>query len=219
MVPVRALLIALVLVAPGGQALAVEEPEYELLRSFDAFELRRYAPQLVAETRVEGSFDESGGEAFRILAGFIFGDNRAREKVAMTAPVTQEPASEKIAMTAPVTQEPADGAEGETGAWVYRFVMPASYTMETLPVPNDPRVTIRELPPRVVAARRFSGTWREKRFLEHQDALLAAVASEGLETRGLPQWARYNSPFSIWFLRRNEILVEIEPESAGSASR
>ncbi|MCF8016864.1 MAG: heme-binding protein, partial [Chromatiaceae bacterium] len=93
--------------------MATEEPAYEVVREGPGFELRRYQPQLLAETKVQGRFDKVGGEAFRILADYIFGNNQAAEKIAMTAPVTQRPAASdddqagtRIEMTAPVTQRP-----------------------------------------------------------------------------------------------------------------
>lgn len=202
----RFVVLVLAVAAGAAAAKAYEEPEYELVHVFEDYELRRYAPQLVAETQVSGSFDETGNEAFRILAAFISGENRAQRKLAMTAPVSQEPVSEEIAMTAPVSQRPVPGTER---TWIFRFVMPARYTRETLPEPTDPRVAIRELPARLMAARRFSGFWRESRFRENEAALLAALERAGLEPSGEPGYARYNSPFTPWFLRRNEVWVEI----------
>ncbi len=203
---------AIVLLLAGGVAIATEEPRYEVVQQFEAFELRRYAPQLLAETEVTGDFDGVGNQAFRILADFIFGNNRRQEKIPMTAPVGQQPvAGEKIAMTAPVTQTPKVG--GGYGTYVFSFVMPTRYTRETLPQPLDPRVRIREAPAKLVAARRYSGTWSEVRYREQEGILLQAVAEEGFITLGAPVYARYNSPFSLWFLRRNEVLIEVAPKA------
>jgi hypothetical protein len=201
-----ALAFVLLFVLPGA-AVAYEQPEYEVLEKRDDFEIRRYAPYLVAETEVSGTFESTGNEAFRRLAGYLFGDNRSREKMSMTAPVTQEPssASEKMEMTAPVTQVRGDAS----GSYVFAFVMPSKYTRETLPEPVDARIRIREVPARTVAARRFSGTWRGKRFVENETALLAAVAAAGSETIGAPMYARYDAPFKPWFLRRNEVMIEV----------
>jgi hypothetical protein len=187
--------------------MATEEPRHEVVQQFDAFELRRYAPQLLAETDVTGDFDSVGNQAFRILADFIFGNNRQQEKITMTAPVSQQPgAAEKIAMTAPVAQTPKAGGRG---TYAFSFVMPARYTHETLPQPLDPRVRIREVPAKLVAARRYSGTWSEAHYREQESILLQAVAQAKFETVGTPVYARYNSPFSLWFLRRNEVLIEV----------
>lgn len=204
-----ALAFVLLLLIPGA-AVAYEQPAYEVIGTGAGFEIRRYAPYLVAETEVSGTFRSTGNEAFRRLAGFLFGDNRSREKMAMTAPVTQAPAAagETMAMTAPVIQTRGDAS----GSYVFAFVMPSKYTRETLPEPTDERIRIREVPARTVAARRFSGTWRGERFVENEQALLAAVATAGLETRGAPIYARYDAPFVPWFLRRNEVMIELDGE-------
>jgi len=206
----RLTLFGFVLIMAGGTALATEEPTYEVVKQYEAFELRRYAPQLRAQTEVTGEFEEAGNQAFRILADFIFGNNKAREKISMTAPVGMLPAGagEKIDMTAPVTMTPRADA-GERGTYVFSFVMPARFTRATLPEPVNPRVQIREVPARLMAARRYSGTWSESRYREQETALLQAVAQAGLKTTGEPTFARYNSPFSLWFLRRNEVLIEV----------
>ena len=195
-------LAALLLCLPGA-ALAVEEPDYELLRQDGDFELRAYGATLVAETVVSGEFEDAGSRAFRALFKYIDGNNQAREEIAMTAPVSQA-RSEKIAMTAPVSQR----AAGEQ--WVVSFMMPSEYTMDTLPEPLDGRIVMRELPPYRAAVIRYSGFWSEKNYREHLEALQGWVAESGLKPRGEPVWARYNAPFTPWFLRRNEILIPVE---------
>jgi len=206
----KRLLTGIVLLLAGGTAVATEEPEYEVVKQYEAFELRRYAPQLLAETEVTGDFTEVGNQAFRLLADFIFGNNRQQEKIKMTAPVSMQPAGEgeKIGMTAPVTMTPKAG-DASRGTYVFSFVMPSRYTRANLPQPVDPRVRIREAPARLVAARRYSGTWSESRYREQESILLEAVAHAGLPTTGKPVFARYNAPFTLWFLRRNEVLIEV----------
>lgn len=213
LIGLRTILIGIgaVLLLPGGNAMALEEPKYEVVETHPGFELRHYAPYLVAETEVKGAFDEVGSAAFRTLAGYIFGDNRRQEKMEMTAPVNQRPVSgdgEKIEMTAPVVQRPRSATEGD--AYVLSFVMPSGYTMETLPEPTDPRVRIRQEPAKWMAARRYSGRWTEANYREHETALLRSVGEAGLTPISAPVYARYNSPFSPWFLRRNEVMVEVE---------
>ena len=198
----RWLATALLLCLPGA-AHAVEEPDYELLRQEGDFEVRAYGATLVAETVVSGEFEDAGSRAFRALFKYIDGNNQAREEIAMTAPVSQA-RSEKIAMTAPVSQR----AEG--GQWVVSFMMPSDYTMATLPEPLDSRIVLRELPPYRAAVIRYSGFWSEDNYREHLEALEDWVAKAGLEPRGEPVWARYNAPFTPWFLRRNEILIPVE---------
>lgn len=191
------------LVMGGHVAMAVEEAAYEVVAKQGRFEVRDYAPQIVAEVLIEGSLEEAGDRAFRPLFRYIDGDNRGRARIAMTAPVAQEPAGEKIAMTAPVSQE-------KTGdRWAVRFVMPAGYTLESLPEPNDPAVTLHQHPARRVAAVRYSGFWSEKNYRRNLEALRQWMNDQGREPAGEPIWARYNPPFTPWFLRRNEILIPL----------
>lgn len=196
--------LAAVMVASwGASAMATEEPAFRLVEKSGGFELREYPPYCVAETLVEGSsFESAGNEAFRRLVRYIGGDNRARGKIAMTTPVTQEK-GEKIAMTAPVAQE----AEGN--AFRVAFVMPAAYTLETLPQPNDPRIELRVVPARLVAAWRYSGRWTEARFRDNEQRLRAEMARRGLTAAGAPIIARYDPPFVPWPFRRNEVLVPV----------
>lgn len=191
-------------------AMAYEQPTYTVERAEGHFELRRYAPRVVAETLVEGEFEASGNEAFRRLAGYIGGANRGRTSIAMTAPVTQESGSEKIAMTAPVTQE-ADGSR-----FRFTFTMPAEHTLETLPEPLDDRVRLRPEPPRRVAAIRYRGTWSRARYETERERLQQWIRAAGLTPAGAapPVWARYDPPFMPWFLRRNEIWIEVADPSS-----
>jgi hypothetical protein len=193
--------------------MAIEEPAFELVEETPEYELRRYEPQILAETEVPGPFDKAGNRAFGILADYIFGANRSSEKIAMTAPVSQRPAtaeendkSIRIEMTAPVTQRTKQGA---SGPYVLSFVMPARFKMETLPRPDDARVRLREQPGRLMAVRRYSGGWSEARYRVHEAQLLEALRADGLTPVGEPVYARYNSPFSLPFLRRNEVMVEV----------
>ncbi len=191
--------------------MGVEQAKYTVVVQDGRFELRDYAPHVVAETVVAGEFEQAGNRAFSALFRYISGDNRSRSKLAMTAPVSQAPRAdrtggEKIAMTAPVAQQ----AAGDR--WAVSFTMPAAYSLETLPQPSDPRVVLRRVPARRVAAVRYSGTWSEKSYLRHKTELEAWVAQRGLRPAGDVVWARYNPPFAPWFVRRNEILVEVEGE-------
>jgi hypothetical protein len=185
-------------------AMATEEPEYTIIKSNRNFEIRQYDSLIVAETVVDTSdFDEASNEGFRRLAGYIFGGNRIQRKIPMTSPVTAEQ-SEKIPMTAPVEAERTG-----TSARI-AFMMPAHHTMQTLPVPNDPRVTLRQIPGRKLAAVKFSGRWTEENFREHTDELNAWIQKERLHVVGAPLVARYNPPFVPSFFRRNEILIPVE---------
>lgn len=184
--------------------MAIEEAKYGVIKKDTKFEIRSYAPQIIAETIVEGDFENSGNKAFRRLFRYISGDNRSRVKVDMTAPVSQEPVSEKIEMTAPVGQQRVGNK------WSVSFLMPASYNLETLPEPEDPKVKIRQVPARRMAVVRYSGFWSEKRFLRYKKELELWIEKNGFKTVGESIWARYNPPFTPWFLRRNEILIPID---------
>lgn len=184
-------------------AMALEEAKYTVLEKDEVFELRQYESRIVAETFVIGDFSKVGNVAFRRLYGYISGNNLRREEIAMTAPVTQEANSEKIAMTGPVGQEQAKGKYRIT------FVMPTQYSMETLPKPLDSEVTLREEPGRLMAAIRYSGSWSQERYIEREVRLRDWIEAQGLQQIGEPVFARYNSPFMPWFLRRNEVLIPV----------
>jgi hypothetical protein len=197
------LLIALVFFG-WREVMAIEQASYRVLEADREFELRQYAPQIVAETFVEGKFSEVGNEGFRRLFDYISGKNRSNRSIPMTAPVSQEAAPEKIAMTAPVTQE----RMGDR--WRIAFLMPSTYTLENLPQPLDARVQLGEVPGALVAALRYSGTWSKERYEEKKSRLEALILTRGLKAIGEPVWARYNPPFTPWFLRRNEVLIAVE---------
>jgi hypothetical protein len=200
---VAGLLLALM----AGAAMAVEEAKFEVVEQDGNFELRDYAPQIVAEVVVDGEFSSAGNRAFRPLFNYIPGDNTAQAKIAMTAPVGQAAASdaqgEKIAMTTPVGQRP------ESGGWAVSFMMPAGYTMDTIPTPTNPAVQLREIPAHRMASVQFSGRWSEGKYTEQLEALQAWVSGRGLEVTGEPVFARYNGPLTPWFMRRNEILLPV----------
>lgn len=199
----RLLLIGLILVFLGGtHAMAIEETPYEIVKAEGSFEIRDYDSYILAQTFVEGDFEDAGSKAFKRLFRYISGENKARTEIAMTAPVSQA-SGEKIEMTAPVGQEKS----GEQ--WLVSFMMPASYTMETLPVPDDSRVKLRQVPARRMVAARYSGFWSEKNYKKNKLKLENWIQKEGLTVIGGPIWARYNAPFVPWFLRRNEILMPV----------
>jgi effector-binding domain-containing protein len=198
-------LAAAVSVLMAGNLMAVEEAEYTVSSQQDEFEIRLYTPSIVAEVIVNGDFENASSAAFRKLFNYISGDNTRRDKIAMTAPVSQKPEPEKIAMTSPVGQR----ASGQ--GWAVSFMMPASYSMETIPEPVDPAVVLREVPAYRAAVIRYSGRWSEKGYQKHLDSLLEWIDQNGLVISGEPVWARYNAPFTPWFMRRNEILIALTP--------
>jgi hypothetical protein len=186
-----------------SMASAIEEPKYTVVRQHEGFEIREYAPYLVAEVVVPGPSEAAGNQGFRILAGYIFGKNKGERKIAMTAPVAQTPAPTKIEMTAPVSQAATDGG------YVVQFSMPSEYTLETLPEPLDPQVKLKEVPGGRFAVIRYSGTWSERNYKEHLEKLERGVEAAGLRTTGSPIYSRYNAPFVPWFMRRNEIWLKL----------
>ena len=158
----------------------------------------------MAETYVEGDLEEVGNQGFRRLFAYISGENTQKQSISMTAPVAQESGSQKIAMTAPVKQEKKDNQ------WRITFLMPAEYTLETLPEPKDARVVSTQEPGRLMAAVKYSGTWSEEGYEENRALLEEYIQKRGLTAAGEPVWARYDPPFMPWFLRRNEVLIPIE---------
>ena len=184
--------------------MAIEEPEYISIEKKDAFEIREYKPKLIAQVLVSGTFDSASNKGFRLLADFIFGNNKTNEgskKIDMTAPVITRDTSEKIDMTAPVISE-----ETERG-WYISFNMPKQYTKETLPIPNNSEVKIIEVPSEKFAVITFSGLVREKKYTEMLNLLNEEIKKRNIEPIGPPILARYNPPWTLPFLRRNELML------------
>lgn len=198
-------------------AAAVEEAAYRVIEKENAFEIREYAPQLLAEIVVSEDFEAAGDEAFDPLFRYISGDNRSSEKISMTAPVSQKSAGtsagELIRMTSPVRQETS------ADDWVISFTMPSSYVPETVPVPTNPEIKIRSLPAQQFVAIRYSGFWDRESYLEKRAALEEWILERGLTITGSPVWARYNPPFTPWFVRRNEVLIPIGDYKADADGR
>lgn len=198
----------------------IEEPKYTTVSEASGYEIREYASYIVAETTVSGAEnrDEAASKGFPIIAGYIFGDNTKKDKIAMTVPVnTEESTSEKIAMTVPVNIEKIAmtvpvNTEKEAGSGAYKisFVMPSKYTLETLPEPNDKRVELRKVPARKVAVRRFGWTTSESAFKKQEAELLEALGRDGVETVGTVNVARYNTPWTIPFMLRSEVQIEVK---------
>lgn len=184
--------------------MATEEAEYRVLLKENNLEVRHYEPQIIAETTVDTEFEDAGSEAFGRLFDYISGNNQSREEIAMTAPVGQVAGSQEIDMTAPVGQTRIDGQ------WVVSFMMPGSFTMDSIPTPKDQRIALRRVPERTMAAIRYSGFWSESGYQKNRARLEKWIDEKGYIELGEPVWARYNPPFMPWFLRRNEVLIPIE---------
>jgi SOUL heme-binding protein len=194
--------------AAGPIMSRVEQPIYKVTVSEGPVEIRSYDPMIAAEAEVRGERQAAINEGFRLIAGYIFGANKPNAKVAMTAPVQQQSA-QAIAMTAPVTQQ--SGGDG----WIVRFIMPTSWTLETLPAPNDSRVTLRPVPAKRMLAIMFSGTASDSAIQAKTDELGKYAADRKLTTVGKPLLAFYNPPWTLPIFRRNEIMLELATGGGG----
>ena len=192
----------------SNTAMAIEEPKFTLLEKDKAFELRAYAPKIIAEVVVDGNMREASSKGFRLIANFIFGNNTVQsgksEKISMTAPVSVEPRSDKISMTSPV------GVQQASKDWKVYFVMPSQYTLETLPKPKSPLVNIKQISSQKFAVIRFSGLVDEEKMEKKVTELKQWTDDKKLKVLGNPELARYNPPWTLPFLRRNEVMVEVE---------
>jgi predicted transcriptional regulator YdeE len=201
-------LLAVLLIFPVGigscATVGIEKAKYTVLEKKGPLELRQYAPQIIAETMVDSDFDQAGNIAFNRLYNYISGQNITQESIRMTAPVNQTATSEKIAMTAPVNQQPTQGK------FAVSFLMPSQYTLETIPKPLDPTVVTKEVPARKIAAIRYSGTWSQKRYEQKKTILETFIQEKGLTPTDQAIFARYDPPFQLWFLRRNEVLIPVD---------
>jgi hypothetical protein len=189
--------------------MAVEEAPYRVVLQDGAFEVREYPAQIAAEVSVGGDQDQAGNSGFRLLAGYIFGGNHTREAIAMTAPVVQSGGADRskgvsIPMTAPVVQTE------QQGTWTVRFIMPRTATLASLPVPNDPRVHLVQVPASSQAVLRFSGLAFASDVAARTAELRAKIAAHHLQPIGPPSLARFNPPWTLWFLRRNEVMIPLQ---------
>jgi len=195
--------VVLMIITVINISMAIEEPKYTVVKSDGKIEIREYQSYLVAETFISASeMNEASNSGFRKLFKYISGNNRTNTDITMTAPVTTT-RSEKIEMTAPVTtQRTADG-------YTIAFVLPDEFTFTTAPVPIDSTIVLREIPARVVAVIRFSGRWTDENMWEHQQMLYNWLKEHSIASVASPVIARYDPPFMPWFLRRNEIQIDI----------
>lgn len=191
----------------------VEQTDYTVVKKMNGYEIREYPAHIVAQTTIKGSYGESMNSGFSILAGYIFGGNTKKESIAMTAPVVAQKkegtkASESIAMTAPVM------ATIEGDSQIISFSMPRSYTLETLPTPNDSRINIVMIPAKEYAVMRFGWYRSDARVKSMQKRLLSLLARDGIATEGSVAYAGYNAPWTPPWMTRNEVLVELKEETS-----
>jgi len=188
--------------------MATEEPQYQATLQQGRFEVRDYPALIAAQVKVTGERGEAISAGFRLLANYIFGGNERSQSIAMTAPVVQMPSNDHtITLSSPVTQSE------DNNAWLIRFMMPRSYSLDTLPKPNDQRVHLVTLPPSRFAVVRFSGLGKEPSIEQNTAELISYLKDHNLRAVGPPLLARYNPPWTVWFLRRNEIMLPVQVEA------
>ena len=189
-----------------------QTPPYTVERTIGSgatlVEVRQYGSRLAAETTVSGGEAEARSRGFQILARYIFGGNTTRTSIDMTAPVAQSKAGsgQSIDMTAPVGQ-----TRTIDGKWRIRFFMPAQYTLETLPRPNDKAVDIVTAEPETIAVLRYSGGIGTTAVHGAERRLMQVVEGAGLHTSGEPFTWFYDPPWTLPPLRRNEAAVQVQP--------
>lgn len=182
-----------------------EKTEYKVLESKEKYEIRLYSPRIIAETVVKSNYEDSLNEGFRIIAKYIFGSNTKKENIPMTTPVLEvKEKSENIAMTTPVIAT-VDGESHKVA-----FNMPRSYTLETLPKPEDNRIKIVKLGEIKMAVIRFGWIRTESKVIEKKNELLELLKNENIKVKGEPYYAGYNAPWTPPWMTRNEVMVEIE---------
>ena len=199
-------IIALILIVGGllaGPVMSnVEKPDYKVIQTEQNIEIRQYEPMIIAEVEVDGKREDAIREGFRLIADYIFGNNTVQRDIAMTAPVQQQE-SQKIAMTAPVQQQ-------STGrSWQISFVMPSKYSMETLPEPKNDRVRLKEIMTKKFVVIKFSGTNSNENVTEHENQLMNYIEANQIKIIDSPKYAFYNAPWTLPFMRRNEVMIEI----------
>lgn len=199
--------IILVLIIAGALAgpimSNVEQPKYSVIASEKNIEIREYQPVIIAQVEVQGERKEAIGKGFRALADYIFGNNIQAESIAMTSPVQQQP-NAKIAMTAPVQQTAKDDN------WLIRFVMPSEYTLESLPIPKNKSIQIQHIKSKKYVAIQFSGMSSDKNIEKHSKILLEYVQTHQISIAKQPLYAFYNPPWTLPFMRRNEVMYEVK---------
>ena len=198
-------LILIVGVLAGPVMSNVEKPDYKVIQSEQNIEIRQYEPMIIAEVEVDGKREDAIGDGFRLLADYIFGNNTVQQFISMTAPVQQKE-NQKIAMTAPVQQQ-------STGkSWQMSFVMPSKYSMDSLPVPNNNRVRLKEILAKKFVVIEFSGTNSNENVTEHENQLMNYIEANQIKINDSPKYDFYNPPWSLPFLRRNEVMIEINQQ-------
>ena len=198
-------LILIVGVLAGPVMSNVEKPDYKVIQSEQNIEIRQYEPMIIAEVEIDGKRKDAIRDGFRLLADYIFGNNTVEQNISMTAPVQQKE-NQKIAMTSPVQQQ----LVGKS--WKISFVMPSKYSMDSLPVPNNNRIRLKKILTKKFVVIEFSGTNSNENVTEHEDQLMSYIEDNQIKIIGSPKYAFYNAPWTLPFLRRNEVIIEINKQ-------
>ncbi len=197
------LILAIIAATTWGLIVSnVEQAKYEVVETHGNIQIRDYSPMIVAETEVSGERKEAIKQGFRTIADYIFGNNLSKQKIAMTAPVIQQP-SEKIFIAAPATHQEM------SNQWTVRFMMPSVYTLNTLPKPNNDAVKLKQILGKRFVVIRFSGIAGENSLKEHSDLLIKYIADNHLSIVSQPIYGFFNPPWTLPFLRRNEVMIEV----------
>jgi len=183
---------------------SADEPNYQVLNDYGHIQIRRYPALIVAQTEVSADYKNSSSQGFQRLAGYIFGNNKKQQKITMTAPVIQKQQAETMAMTAPVIQQKSGSV------WLMAFVLPSGYTVSTAPVPLDSAVLIKEIPDKKVAVIQYSGSLSEQSIEEKAEELKNWLTKQGYQVISPSRSAAYDPPWTLPFLRRNEVHIDIE---------
>jgi len=181
-----------------------DQPSYQVLNEVGNIQIRHYPTLLVAETEIAADYKNASNQGFKRLAGYIFGNNQKQQSLAMTAPVIQEQQAETLAMTAPVIQQKAEDR------WLMAFVLPKGYTVATAPIPNDKAVVIKELSAKKVAVIQYTGSLCESGIAKNADILSNWLNQQGYKPLSPARSAAYDPPWTLPFLRHNEVQVDIE---------
>ncbi|MDA9226812.1 heme-binding protein [Methylophilaceae bacterium] len=190
----------------SNSIMATEEPEFKTILKDSKIEIREYAPKIIAQVKVFGDFDDASSKGFKVLADYIFGNNKSKDgntRIEMTAPVEIEPLPQKINMAKPVL------TEGNDNTWIVSFIMPNEFTLETLPEPNNKNIKILSIPKEKYAVIIFSGLVRESSYQEKEKLLNQFIKEKKLKSSGEIKIARYNPPWTLPFFRRNELMLKV----------
>lgn len=204
------ILMVTALIIMSTNIVALEKPKYTVLHAAEKIEYRLYEGYVVAETTItdKNSYGRAATDGFMRLFDYISGENTSKASIAMTSPVQQTPltevASEKIAMTSPVQQ-----SKNDLG-WSIAFMMPSKYNIDTAPTPNSEKISLREIPPRLMAVIRYSGRWTQRNFDKQSELLESVIQNQGVKILSAAESAVYNPPFMPPFMRRNEVMFEVD---------